>query len=113
MKKTIVDVKGIGPTSAALLIEAGIRTIEDLATAALAKVTAVQGFSDIRAARVIEESKALLAKEEETATKKKGKKLKKPEKIKKKAEKEKKTKKDKKKESKEKDSSKKKGKKKK
>jgi transcription termination factor NusA len=69
--KAIVDVKGIGPASAALLIQKGIRTVEDLAAATIAQLTVVQGFSDIRAARVIEEAKALLAMKEKPAAEKK------------------------------------------
>ena len=93
MAKAIVDVKGIGPASAALLIERGIRTVEDMAAATIAQLTAVQGFSDIRAARVIEEAKTLLAMKEKPAAEKKEKAAKPTAEKKKKSDKKKKDKK--------------------
>ena len=72
MAKTIEDVKGIGPASAALLKEAGIGTLGELAATTIASVTSVKGFSEIRATRVIEGAKALLKTEKKpTAASKK------------------------------------------
>ncbi len=70
MAKLIEDVRGIGPATAALLVEAGIRTVESLATATISQVSVVKGFSEIRAARVIQEARILLAADEvpETTT---------------------------------------------
>lgn len=114
----IGDVKGIGPATARLLIEAGLKTVEDLANASIDQVKAIQGFSDIRAAKIIEEARDILSKEEKPKEKKKAKDSKGAAKKQKKEEKDKKSKKDKKseknrKKTKEIDSSKKKGKKKK
>jgi hypothetical protein len=61
MAKSIGDVSGIGPATAALLKEAGIGTVEKLAAASLDRVSAIKGFGEIRAARVIEAAKSLLA----------------------------------------------------
>lgn len=61
MAKSILDVNGIGPASAVLLKDAGITTADDLAVATVAQVVLVRGFSDIRAARVIEDAVKLLA----------------------------------------------------
>jgi phosphohistidine phosphatase len=58
--QSLIEVKGIGPATAKLLADQGITSIEDLALAKLGAVTAVQGFSEIRAARVIDAAKALL-----------------------------------------------------
>lgn len=69
MAKSIEEVKGIGPASAALLSSAGIGTIKKLATASIADVAAVKGFSEIRATRVIEAAKTLVASEQKSSSK--------------------------------------------
>jgi hypothetical protein len=67
MAKSILDVKGIGPASAALLKKAGIETVDKLAEATIAAVSAVQGFGEARAALVIEDAKTLIAPESKPA----------------------------------------------
>jgi hypothetical protein len=57
---SLLEVKGIGPAAAKLLVDHGITCTEDLAGAKLGVVMAVQGFSEIRASRVIDAAKALL-----------------------------------------------------
>lgn len=69
MAKSIEDVKGIGPVSAALLKKAGFGTVAKLAAATVARLTAIKGFSEIRSARVVEQAKTLLASDKkQTAT---------------------------------------------
>ena len=49
----ITDVTGIGPSSAALLSENGIRTVEELARASVRELAEIRGFRGARANRVI------------------------------------------------------------
>ncbi len=61
MPKSILDVRGIGQSTAKTLSEHGFHSAEDLARAKIEKLTAIQGFSTIRAERVIGDAKSLLA----------------------------------------------------
>ena len=61
MSKSVLDVRGIGQSTAAILAENGIKSAEDLAGAKIERLLAVQGFSETRAARVISDAQALLA----------------------------------------------------
>lgn len=88
MAKPIIEVPGIGTATAAILVENGISSAEDLAAQTVVQLASIKTFSEIRAARVINAAKALLAEETlpqvermntpagETATKKKS-----PEKV--------------------------------
>ena len=60
MSRSLLEVKGIGPAAAKLLVDHGITCTEDLAGAKLGAVMAVRGFSKIRASRVIDAAKTLL-----------------------------------------------------
>ena len=53
MKTTITDISGIGPVAAEALAEHHITTVYQLSRSSIEKVTAVPGFSEARAARVI------------------------------------------------------------
>ena len=66
MKPAITDISGIGPAAAAVLHEHGIKTLASLARAPVDKISAVPGFSEARATRVIAAASELLA---ATATK--------------------------------------------
>jgi len=66
MKPAITDISGIGPAAAAALHEHGIKTLASLARAPVDKISAVPGFSEARATRVIAAASELLA---ATATK--------------------------------------------
>jgi hypothetical protein len=66
MKPAITDISGIGPAAAAVLHEHGIKTLASLARAPVEKISAVPGFSEARATRVIAAASELLA---ATATK--------------------------------------------
>jgi hypothetical protein len=66
MKPAITDISGIGPAAAAALHEHGIKTLASLARAPVEKISAVPGFSEARATRVIAAASELLA---ATATK--------------------------------------------
>ncbi len=61
MKPVITDISGIGPAAAAALDEHGIKTLASLARASVEKISAVPGFSEARAARVIAAASELLA----------------------------------------------------
>lgn len=63
MTKPIIDVPGIGPETAAILEENGIRTVEDLVAQSVAQIALLKTFSEIRAARIIAAAKALLTEE--------------------------------------------------
>jgi len=60
VSRSLLEVKGIGPAAAKLLVDHGITCTEDLAGAKLGAVMAVRGFSKIRASRVIDAAKTLL-----------------------------------------------------
>ena len=61
MKPAIIDIPGIGPAAAAALGEHRIKTLASLARAPVEKITAVPGFSEARALRVIAAAADLLA----------------------------------------------------
>ena len=61
MKPAIIDITGIGPAAAEALAEHRIRTVATLARASVEKVSAVPGFSEVRATRVIAAATELLA----------------------------------------------------
>ncbi|MGB5425267.1 MAG: helix-hairpin-helix domain-containing protein [Gammaproteobacteria bacterium] len=61
MKPAIIDIPGIGPAAAAALDEHGIKTLASLARAPVETITAVPGFSEARAERVILAASELLA----------------------------------------------------
>ncbi|MBN2792926.1 MAG: helix-hairpin-helix domain-containing protein [Desulfuromonadales bacterium] len=71
MATPVIEVKGIGPSTATVLKEHGIASAEDLAGATISQVAAVRGFSDIRAAQVIADAKMLLNSGSEPSEKKK------------------------------------------
>jgi len=57
----LTDIKGIGPSTASLLMAHGIRSAEDLAVTTLADISAVPGFGGVRAQQVRQAAAALLA----------------------------------------------------
>ena len=61
MPKSILEVHGIGLTTAKTLAENGIKTASDLAGKTINQVAALKGFSSIRAKQVITAAKALIA----------------------------------------------------
>ena len=61
MAKSVLVVRGIGQSTAAILAENGIQSAEDLAGAKIEQLLCIQGFSETRAARVISDAQALLA----------------------------------------------------
>lgn len=61
MSKSVLDVRGIGQSTAAILAEHGIKSVQDLAGAKIEQLTTIQGFSDTRAAMVISDARTLLA----------------------------------------------------
>ena len=64
MSKSILDVSGVGPSTAALLAEKGIRTAADLAALNVEQLAEVRGFSEIRAGLVIADAKKLVLEKE-------------------------------------------------
>ncbi|SEA26599.1 transcription termination factor NusA, C-terminal duplication [Desulfuromusa kysingii] len=60
MSNSILEVRGIGPSTATALTENGITTIAELAAKDVGQLAAIKGFSEIRAAQVITAAKALL-----------------------------------------------------
>ena len=60
MKPEIIDITGIGPTAAAALGEHGIKSVADLARSSVEEITAVPGFSEARAVKVIADATELL-----------------------------------------------------
>ena len=61
MKRAITDIPGIGPAAAAALEEHHIGSLAKLASASVETVSAVPGFSEARAMRVITAASELLA----------------------------------------------------
>lgn len=59
MSTSIEKVTGIGPATATLLQNHGIHSAEDLAAKRVGDLAAINGFSSIRAAQVIEAAKQL------------------------------------------------------
>ena len=66
MKPAIIDIPGIGPAAAEALAEHRIKTLAGLARASVEKVSAVPGFSEARAAKVIAAANQLLPTPDET-----------------------------------------------
>jgi Holliday junction resolvasome RuvABC DNA-binding subunit len=66
MKPAIIDIPGIGPAAAAALAEHSIKTLTDLAKASVETISAVPGFSEARATRVIDAARDLLPAPAET-----------------------------------------------
>jgi len=60
MKAAITDISGIGPAAAAALGEQGFGSLKALARASAEQVSAVPGFSDARAQKVIAAAAELL-----------------------------------------------------
>jgi hypothetical protein len=61
MKPVITDIPGIGPAAAAALAEHRISSLVKLASASVETISAVPGFSEERASRVIAAAGELLA----------------------------------------------------
>jgi|GEM_PF-4664844 len=61
MTTPILNVRGIGPATAALLAENGITSAEQLAAQKVGSLAAVKGFSEARSRRVIADAQALFA----------------------------------------------------
>jgi transcription termination factor NusA len=60
----ITDVKGIGQSTAEILSEHAVNTVEDLARIDIDRLIAIPGFSGTRAAKIINEAQALLGADE-------------------------------------------------
>jgi len=67
MKPAIIDIAGIGPAAASALGEHGFSSVRKLATASVAQVNTVPGFSAARAQKVIAAAAELLAGSTDTA----------------------------------------------
>ncbi|MEN8204931.1 MAG: helix-hairpin-helix domain-containing protein [Pseudomonadota bacterium] len=61
MKPAIIDIPGIGPAAAETLAEHRIKGLVSLSKASIEQITAIPGFSEARAARVIAAATELLA----------------------------------------------------
>ena len=61
MTLSILDVHGIGQATSVVLAEYGFKTADDLANATIAQLTAIPGFSETRAAQVINDACSLVA----------------------------------------------------
>jgi len=61
MPTSILEVSGVGPSTAVILAENGIRSAEELAAQTPAQLATVRTFSLTRAARVIANAKAAVA----------------------------------------------------
>jgi len=61
MNTPILNVRGIGPATADLLIENGITSAEQLAAQKVGTLAAVKGFCEARAQKVIADAQALFA----------------------------------------------------
>ena len=68
MKPAINDIPGIGPAAVATLAEHRIKSLTSLARASVEKVSAIPGFSEARATKVIAAAAELLAAPEITQT---------------------------------------------
>ena len=60
MKTKLIEIVGIGPTTAKQLVDSGIRTVTILADASIEKIAAIRGFATNRAELVISAAKRLL-----------------------------------------------------
>ena len=61
MAAPLTDITGIGPAAVQPLMDHGFKTIESLADTTVEKLSAVSGFSSIRAQKTIDAAKQLLA----------------------------------------------------
>ncbi len=61
MSISISQVKGIGPSTEEALADAGITSVESLVAYTLQQLTTLPGFGEIRAGKVIEHARQLLA----------------------------------------------------
>ena len=61
MRPTMTDVMGIGIKTAEILAEHRVKTPAALAKASIEKISSIPGFSEARAATMIEAAKTLLA----------------------------------------------------
>jgi predicted RecB family nuclease len=61
MAAQLVEITGIGPAAASTLVSNGFKTVESIADTTTEKLSAVQGFSVIRAQKTIDAAKQLLA----------------------------------------------------
>lgn len=60
MATSLIEVKGIGPSTVDTLMAYGIKSVQDLAEAKLGTIVAIPGFSEIRATKVIAAAKDAL-----------------------------------------------------
>jgi NAD-dependent DNA ligase len=61
MKPAIIDIPGIGPAAAEALAEHRVKSLASLARASVETISAIPGFSEARAAKVIAAAAELLA----------------------------------------------------
>ena len=61
MTLSILDVHGIGQATSVVLAEYGFKTAGDLAKATIAQLASIPGFSETRAAQVINDARNLMA----------------------------------------------------
>ena len=61
MTLSILKVHGIGQVTSVVLAEYGFKTADDLAKASIAQLAATPGFSETRAAQVINDARNLMA----------------------------------------------------
>ena len=61
MATQLVEITGIGPAAASTLVSNGFKTVKSIADTTTEKLSAVQGFSVIRAQKTIDAAKQLLA----------------------------------------------------
>ncbi|TCS60646.1 helix-hairpin-helix domain-containing protein [Varunaivibrio sulfuroxidans] len=62
------DISGIGPSAADVLRQGGFLTVEQVAGATVAALTALNGFGPVRASRTIAAAKAVLGGAKDAAT---------------------------------------------
>jgi transcription termination factor NusA len=60
MAQSILDVKGIGKVTSAILAKSGFKTANDLANTSVEKLAALPGFSETRAMQVIKNANDLI-----------------------------------------------------
>ena len=61
MAAQLIKITGIGPAAAQTLMDHGFKTVESIADTTIEKLSAVPGFSVIRAQKTIDAAKQLLA----------------------------------------------------
>ncbi|MFT4604214.1 MAG: hypothetical protein ACI9W4_000943 [Rhodothermales bacterium] len=61
MSKTLTQISGVGPGTAKLLAEHGLTSLSEISSASIERLSAVPGFSSLRAGRVIKAAKELLS----------------------------------------------------